>query len=286
MSGPATAHGTIVGNDDTHSSPSSGDEAAFPIAQRLSQTTLHPLNVSPDLLTRARQLADETGIAADLLLAILWQEQQWTQNQRGILGHLERKAWDLAEEAASRTVDPTISLGITHMKPPTARMVIRHFGLAAAGLPLSTLDDGELAELVAQNDEVDIMLTAYYLKYLRQEEPPGESPGLGAATDEDLFILYAADTAQVREYNALYGSSTAHRSGDILPRMRDYNAFTQWLADTRAWEALTFAQRRQALEQLAATTQAGERIVLKTPYPLPDSIQIHVTGTGSAPGAE
>ncbi|NXY96497.1 hypothetical protein HYE82_19300 [Streptomyces sp. BR123] len=74
----------------------------------------HPINVSPAQFAALNRAAAETGISRKLLLAILWQEQQWYQNfSPGLTGPLAQAGrifnWTLQQtlkpdkSSASRT---------------------------------------------------------------------------------------------------------------------------------------------------------------------------------------
>ncbi|WP_171161714.1 hypothetical protein [Streptomyces sp. I05A-00742] len=205
----------------------------------------HRINVTASQLAAVDRAAKETGMSKNLLLAILWQEQQWYQNvtgsPNGLLGGLGRIFdWSLEE-----TVKPDKSLGITHMKLKTARNVIRDNpnAFTVNGTYLGSLDDAQLTKYIEENPNEDIRLSAHHLKDL-QKNP------YGARTDKQLFVLYAADTPQVREANERYGDETANRGGAIRHRAANWDALQPHIADTQRWESFTPEQRAEAMRQL------------------------------------
>ncbi|WP_244190718.1 hypothetical protein [Streptomyces caeruleatus] len=119
-----------------------------------------------------------------LLLAILWQEQQWWQNHdRDLKGPLPWGGglfdWTLRE-----TVKPDKSLGITHMKLETVRDTLDSHNMmfkTADGGFVSELSDSQLTKYIEQNPNEAIRLSAYHLKDLRDKDE------YGAGTDKQLF---------------------------------------------------------------------------------------------------
>ncbi|WP_063820205.1 hypothetical protein [Streptomyces hygroscopicus] len=222
----------------------------------------HPVNVSPSQLAAVERAARETGMSKTLLLAILWQEQQWYQNYdkdgHGLLPGIGRMFnWTLQQ-----TIKPDKSLGITHMKLGTARKVMadnRDVFTTADGTYLGDLSDAQLAKYIEENPNEDIRLSAYYLKQLRQNP-------YGSETDKQLFMLYAADTPDVREKNESYGDDSDHRGGDIKARAENWDKLQPYLEDAQAWEALSDEERRKALEQLAGDTPKGHSFTIDPIY--------------------
>jgi hypothetical protein len=251
------------------------DGSPLNIALRLAGGAggLHPVNVSAAQLAAVDRAASETGVSRTLLLGILWQEQQWYQNYdrdgRGLLpsiGHIFD--WTLEQSAK-----PDKSLGITHMKLDTAREVVtnhRDQFTVNGGRHLTDLSDAELAKYIEEHPDEDVRLSAYYLKDLRRNP-------YGAHTDKQLFLLYAADTPEVREANERYGDDTAPRGGAIHERAGNWDRLTPHLQDAQSWAELTDEQRDHALAQLESQTPAGHSLSLDPIYPAEGSY----TGTGT-----
>ncbi|MFJ6523033.1 hypothetical protein ACIQJ4_32830 [Streptomyces filamentosus] len=245
------------------------------IALRLSGGLdgLHPINVPPNVLSAVNLASAETGISRKLLLSILWQEQQWYQNHnpslRGPLSEFGRFFdWSL-----TLGPKPDKSLGITHMKTDTARAVVEKYReqfQLEDGRHLADLSDAELAALIEHQPELDVRLSAYHLKGLREDDH-------GSDTDKQLFTLYAADTPDVREKNEQYGDESEHRGGDIKARGRNWDAIEPHLDDAMVWEALTDEERLEAIRHLESQTPAGHHVSLETLY---RSGQTTGTGTG------
>ncbi|GAA1892366.1 hypothetical protein [Streptantibioticus ferralitis] len=247
------------------------------IALRLSSGPdgLHPLNVSPTQLDAIRRASQDTGISEQLLMSIVWQEQQWYQNSDPSLDGPEAWFGHIFDWALQQSAKPDKSLGITHMKIPTARQVIANDPAAFTvdGTYLGDLSDAQLTKYVEENPNEDIRLSAHYLAQMKQNSH-------GAVTDKQLFLLYAADTPQMRDANAQYGDDTAPRGGDIHARAEHWDQLQPHLQDAGAWGSLTDAQRQQALSQLASQTPAGHHIGLDPLYAPPGAI---TTGDGSGP---
>ncbi|MFB7935541.1 hypothetical protein [Streptomyces sp. NPDC056049] len=245
------------------------------IALRLSGGLdgLHPINVPPNVLSAVNLASAETGISRKLLLSILWQEQQWYQNHnpslRGPLSEFGRFFnWGL-----TLGLKPDKSLGITHVKTDTARGVADTYRDAFQledGRYLADLSDHELAALIEHQPELDVRLSAYYLMDLQQNQH-------GAGTDKQLFTLYAADDADVRDKNEQYGDESEHRGNAIKARGNNWDAIEPHLDDAMAWEALTDEERLEAIRQLESQTPAGHHVSLETLY---RSGQTTGTGTG------
>ncbi|MET9377897.1 hypothetical protein ABZX98_27840 [Streptomyces sp. NPDC002992] len=234
---------------------------------------VHPINVPPNVLDAVRLASAETGISRKLLLAILWQEQQWYQNHNpGLRGPLTEFGrffnWGL-----TLYPKPDKSLGITHMKLPTARSVIEEYPdrfRLTDGRSLGDLSDAELAAEIEADPELDVRLSAHYLAQLR------ENP-YGADTDKQLFTLYAADTPDVREKNEQYGDESDPRGGDIKARGRNWDEIEAHVEDAMAWEDLTDEERAEAIRQLESQTPAGHHVSIEPIY----SAGSQTTGTGS-----
>ncbi len=245
------------------------------IALRLSGGLdgLHPINVPPNVLTAVNLASTETGISRKLLLAILWQEQQWYQNHNPSLRGPLTEFGRFFDWSLTLTAKPDKSLGITHMKTDTARTVVEKYRdkfQLEDGRYLADLSDTELAALIEHQPELDVRLSAYHLAALRDDE-------YGAKTDKQLFTLYAADTPDVREKNEQYGDESEHRGGDIKARGKNWDAIEPHLDDAMAWEALTDEERLEALRQLESQTPAGHGVSLETLY---RAGQTTGTGTG------
>lgn len=240
------------------------DNSPLAIALRLSGGLdgLHPVNVPPTVLAAVDRAAQETNISRKLLLAILWQEQQWYQNHnpslRGPLTEFGRFFdWSLAVGPY-----PGKSLGITHMKLETARRTIENHPQAfrlADGRSLGDVSDAELAAEIEADPELDVRLSAYHLQDL------GMNP-YGARTDKDLFVLYSADTPEVRELNEQHGTESGRRGGDIRPRGENWDRIEPHLEDAMAWEALSEEERALAVAQLESQTPAGHHVSVDPIY--------------------
>lgn len=145
-------------------------------------------------------------------MSILWQEQQWYQNGDPGLGGPQGWFGHVFDWALEGTAKPGKSIGITHMKLATARQVIANDPAAfmTDGRSLNDLSDSQLTKYMEENPNEDIRLSAHYLAQLQQNQH-------GATTDKDLFLLYAADTQQVRDANSQYGDDTGPRGGASHP---------------------------------------------------------------------
>ncbi|MGC5394248.1 hypothetical protein ACPXCP_00685 [Streptomyces sp. DT20] len=245
------------------------------IALRLAGGTdgLHPINVSPAQLAAVDSAARETGMSRKLLLAIVWQEQQWYQNHnpslRGPLSSFGR----IFDWTLQQTIKPDKSLGITHMKLETARTIIGHNQerfTSSDGTYLGDLNDSQLTKYIEENPDQDIRLSAFYLKEL-QEQP------YGADTDKQLFTLYAADTPDVREKNEQNGDESGARGADIKVRGENWDKLQPHLDDAMAWDALSDEERAKAIRQLESDTPAGHHVSIEPIYAAGGP----TTGTGS-----
>ncbi|MEU4895486.1 hypothetical protein AB0B12_15135 [Streptomyces sp. NPDC044780] len=231
----------------------------------------HPINVSPSQLAAVERAARETGVSKTLLLSILWQEQQWYQNYdqdgHGLLPTIGRIFnWTLQQ-----TIKPDKSLGITHIKLQTARNVIEQHRQAFTtqdGTYLGDLSDAQLTKYIEEYPNEDIRLSAYYLQELRKNP-------YGADTDKQLFMLYAADTPDVREKNEQYGDDSDPRGGAIKSRAENWDKLQPYIEDAQAWEALSDEERQKALEQLESDTPKGHSITIDPIY----GSESHGTGT-------
>ncbi|GAA2397489.1 hypothetical protein GCM10010420_24350 [Streptomyces glaucosporus] len=162
------------------------DNSPLGIALRISDGLdgLHRVNVPPTILAAVDRASLETGVSKKLLLAILWQEQQWYQNYESSLrGPLTEAGRLLNWGSLTVGVFPDKSLGITHVKLDTAREIIKNhpqaFCLDDGGI-LSDVSDTQLAAEIEANPELNVRLSAYYLLDL------GENP-YGARSEKDLF---------------------------------------------------------------------------------------------------
>ncbi|SFL06254.1 hypothetical protein [Streptomyces pini] len=240
------------------------DDSPLGIALRLSGGLdgLHRINVPPTVLAAVDRAALETGMSRKLLLAVLWQEQQWHQNHspslRGPVTEFGRLFnWSLAVGPK-----PDKSLGITHIKLETAREVLeknREVFKLTDGRYMSELTDAELAAEIEANPQLDVRLSAYHLKELK-EDP------YGSRSDKDLFVLYAADTPEVRELNETYGDESGRRGGDIKTRGENWDRIEPHLEDAMAWEALGDEERAQAVEQLKSQTPVPRDVYIEPIY--------------------
>ncbi|WP_344339328.1 class I SAM-dependent methyltransferase, partial [Kitasatospora putterlickiae] len=233
--------------------------SALAVALRLQggASGLHGINVSPAQIEAARKASAETGMSLDLILAIMWQEQQWYQNYEPNLDGPLTAAGRRANWASEETFKPDKSLGITHIKLATARGVINEFPGSFPGL--GRLSDSQLAKYIEENPNEDIRLSAYYMKQL-QKSPHG------ATTDKQLFMLYAADTPQVRDSNARYGDDSAQRRAAIKDRADNWDRLQEALRDANAWNGLPESERRKALDVLAAQTPYDREVDLNPLY--------------------
>ncbi|MGV9311758.1 hypothetical protein ACWDR0_06135 [Streptomyces sp. NPDC003691] len=226
------------------------------IALRLSGGLdgVHPINVPPTVLAAVDRAARETGMSRKLLLAILWQEQQWYQNFNpsgsGIWASFGRFA-NWAAIASGQVPDK--SLGIVHIKPESARKVAADNAgkfMLTDGRDVKDLSNEELAVLIENDPDLSVRLAAHHLAALQANQH-------GSATDKHLFLLYAADTPQMRESNEQYGDESGPRGGAIRPRANNWDRIEPHLDDAMAWNDLTPEQRAQAFEQVRSQAPAG-----------------------------
>ncbi|MFD0375549.1 hypothetical protein [Streptomyces sp. NPDC127112] len=253
-----------------------GSPLAIALALSGGVDGLHPINVSPAQFAAVTRASAETGISRKLLLAILWQEQQWYQNfspsLKGPLPEFGRFFdWTLEE-----SIKPDKSLGITHMKSGTARQVLENHREAftlADGTFLGSLGDAELTKYIEKNPDENIRMSAYYLNDLERNP-------YGARTDKQLFTLYAADTPEVRELNEQYSDESGSRGGDIRHRGENWDKVEPHLDDAMAWYALTDEQRATAMRQLESQTPAGHHVSIDPIYHEGGGPN---TGTGTGP---
>lgn len=240
------------------------DDSPLGIALRLSGGLdgLHRINVPPTVLAAVDRAALETGMSRKLLLAILWQEQQWHQNHspglRGPVTEFGRLFnWSLAVGPY-----PEKSLGITHMKLETARRTIENhpqgFRLVD-GRSLGDVSDAELAAEIEADPGLNVRLSAYHLQDLK------ENP-YGANTEKDLFILYSADTPAVRELNEQYGDESEERQNDIRPRGENWDRIVPHIEDAMAWYALPEEERSRAIDQMESQVPRGHRFSIDPIY--------------------
>ncbi|MBZ4318116.1 hypothetical protein [Streptomyces huiliensis] len=234
---------------------------ALRLAGRVKKDGLHPVNVSPAQIAAMERAAKETGMSRTLLLAILWQEQQAYQNQEKTDGGPRTAYGRLRDFMLEETIKPDKSLGIAHMKLKTARAVIAAHTdrFTAEGRSLNELSDRQLTKYIEENPNEDIRLSAYYLKDLKKNP-------YGARSDKHLFMLYAADTQQVREYNERYGDATEGRDGAIGRRAANWDQLKPHLEDAQRWDGLSDAQRERAIKQLESQAPKGRYIDLSPLY--------------------
>jgi hypothetical protein len=239
--------------------------------------TVHPLNINAEEMQAIQEASKETGISQDLLMAIVWQEQQWYQNVDPGQDSALAEGGHIFDWTLEQSIKPDKSLGITHMKLATAREVIKgnQQAFTINGTYLGDLSNSQLTKYIEENPSVDIRLSAYDLKLLKANPH-------GAKTDKQLFLLYAADTPQVRDANELYGDATAPRGGAIHSRAANWDKLQGPLRDTKAWAALTDAQRKAAMATIAADIPTGQSVTLSPLY-TPDGVETTVYGTGPVP---
>ncbi|MER5495036.1 hypothetical protein [Streptomyces sp. NPDC002490] len=241
------------------------DGGPLAVALRLShglETDIHPINVPRHVLDSVKTASAETGISRKLLLAVLWQEQQWYQNHSPGLSGPVTEAGRFLNWAASQTLKPDKSLGITHIKPATARRVLDEYPnrfRLTDGRTLNDATDAELAAEIESNPQLDVRLSAHYLAMLQEDEH-------GATTDKQLFTLYAADSSDVREKNEQFGDDSDYRGHSIQARGRNWDRIEPHLDDAMAWHDLTDGERTRAMEQLESQTPAGHHVALAPIY--------------------
>ncbi|MFE0421960.1 hypothetical protein [Streptomyces sp. NPDC058953] len=246
------------------------------IALRLSggRDGVHHLNVPPSVLAAVNKASAETGISRKLLLATLWQEQQWYQNWnpsgRGFLTEMGRFA-NWAAIASGQVTDK--SLGIVHIKPDSARAVATRYESSfqlEGGRPIKDLSNDELAVLIENDPELSVRFAAHHLKMIEENQH-------GASTDKQLFLLYAADTPQMRESNEQYGDESGPRGGAIKPRGNNWDRIEPHLDDAMAWNELTESERDRAFEQVRSQVPAGDHVSV-------DSVMRHDGAAGKGTG--
>ena len=250
-------------------------KTALELAMRLQSPPdgVESINISETELQAVNRAARETNISKKLLLAILWQEQQWYQK----VGSLDSPAvtagrifnWSLAE-----TVKPDKSLGITHIKPETARKILDEHPNAFPtqdGGNVNDLNDSQLNKYIEERPDEAIRMAAYHLRDTR------EKSSHGADSDRDLFILYAADTPEVREMNEKHGDDSSERGDAIKARIDNWNKIESHLDDSLEWNRLTEEERSEAREQLESQTPAGHNVSIE---PI---IRGPLSGNGTAP---
>ncbi|WP_410636181.1 hypothetical protein [Amycolatopsis sp. cmx-4-83] len=239
-----------------------GGDSASDIANRLKNRPddVHEVNISPDLLDEVRKISKETGISEGLLMAILWQEEQWYQQWEKNGGPVTELGHVLNEEVQG--VKPDKSLGITHVKLDAAREVIGKNPAAFTedGQYLGDLTDAELVQRIEQDRNLDVKLSGYYLAELKKNP-------YGAETDKQLFILYATgDDPATRANNHEFGDATAPRQNDIRPRAENWDRLQPRLADAADWASVSEPERQRALSGLAYETHVGEKVDLHPVY--------------------
>lgn len=233
------------------------------IALRLSGGLdgVHRINVPPSVLDAVNKAAKETGVSRKLILATLWQEQQWYQNfDRGLRSPVS-EAWRVAEWIAASSFKPDKSLGITHMKLETARTVLEQYPdqfLLEDGRSLRDVSDTELAAKIEGNPDLDVRLSAYLLRH------SGDDPE-GSDTDKQLFVLYAADTPQVRGDNERYGDESEYRENVVRTRSESWDTVEPHLDDALAWWDLSDKERADTMAQLQSQAP-GEQVSLNPIY--------------------
>ncbi|MGA4839886.1 hypothetical protein [Streptomyces sp. G45] len=249
-----------------------GSPLAIALRLRGGLGGVHRINVPPSVLDAVDRAARETGVSRKVILATLWQEQQWYQNHeprlRGPLSEIGR----FGEWLWSQTVDPGKSLGITHIKMPTARKVFEQnpgVFTMADGRPMSTLNDRELAAVIEHNPELSVRISAHLLADLRKNPE-------GSDTDKQLFVLYAADTGQVRGDNERYGDEAEYRRNIVHTRSKSWDEVEPHIDDAMAWHGLTDEERAGALRKLESQAPPGSHVHLEPIY----GDQVGGVGTG------
>lgn len=238
---------------------------------------VHPINISEEALQAVQAASLETGVSEKLLLAIVWQEQQWYQNIDPGMDSLVTGRGRLFDWALEQSIKPDKSLGITHMKIATARKVMDadQGAFRENGQYLGDLSDTQLAKYIEENPGEDIRLSAYYLRQMKLDPH-------GTGSDKQLFLLYAADTPKVRDANARYGDATAPRGGAIHERAENWDRLKPGLDDAQEWAALSDEQRRAALAALAVDIPKGQKVDLSPVY-APAGVDTVIEGTGPVP---
>ncbi|MGH8884603.1 MAG: hypothetical protein ACRDYX_05415 [Egibacteraceae bacterium] len=251
------------------------ERIALDIARQLLQYQDHPVNLSPELVQYAREVARQVGISEQLMLMILWQEQQWYQNADPA-GPVDEFGqffnWSLRELG----IRPDKSLGVAHMKVSTLRDLIRtHHLTDVNGRDLNSYSDDELAKWLEVDQRSAIYLAGLYLKDLQHKQ--------GDWSDKQTFYLYASDSDQVREGNRKFGDATEGRQNEIYERGKNWDRVMPAIDAALEWERLSPEERRRALETLAAQRSPDppligeperQRVHLNFPYPPPPGVQI------------
>jgi hypothetical protein len=203
----------------------------------------HPLNVQPSLMTAARQAAQRYGISPDLLSMILWQEQQWYQNEGGTKGVMPWIGHQL-NDGYQDYVDPTKSMGITHIKAQTALDVLSRDGVKDEnGRLYNTYSPSDIGSKLEDDPRFAIDVTARYLGQIQGE------PG-GNWSDKQTFFIYAADGGNTRDNNRKYGDATDGRLGAIHQRGVNWDKVAPSIEAQQLWSRLSPADRNRALQQL------------------------------------
>ncbi|MFD5697991.1 hypothetical protein [Streptomyces lasiicapitis] len=259
-----TIEGLIAIKDPELARQALDPNSPLAIALRLSggRDGVHPINVPQSVLDAVDRASRETGVSRKLLLATLWQEQQWYQNREpGLRGPLS-EVGRFGEWLAAQTFMPSKSMGITHVKMATARKVFENnpgVFTMADGRPMSTLDDRELAAVIEHNPELSVRLSAHLLADLRKDPE-------GSDTDKQLFVLYAADTGQVRGDNERYGDESEYRENIIHTRGESWDKVEPHIDDAMAWQSLTDKQRADAISKLESQAPAGHYVPVDPIY--------------------
>jgi hypothetical protein len=238
---------------------------------------VHFVNISEEQMQALKAASLETGVSEDLLLAIVWQEQQWYQNFDSGTDSFVADAGRIFDWTLEQTIKPDKSLGITHMKIATARKVMdsARRDYTVNGQFIGDLSDAQLAKWIEENPGEDIRLSAYYLAQMKRDPH-------GSGSDKQLFLLYAADTPQVRDANARYGDATGPRGGAIHDRATNWDRLQPDLKDAQDWAALSDEQRRVALAALSVDIPTGQKVDLSPVY-APAGVDTVIQGTGPIP---
>ncbi|HEX6467848.1 MAG TPA: hypothetical protein VF069_02035 [Streptosporangiaceae bacterium] len=243
-----------------------GDYATA-LATQLAGFSEHPVNLPPELIAYARQAARKYGISDTLMLMILWQEQQWYQNYgsgNGPIGALGR--WF---DRTVQDIKGDKSMGVTHMKPDTAREVLARDGARDEhGRLYSTYSDDELAANLEDDPRFAIDTTARYLSQIKSEPDHW--------SDKQTFLTYAADNEEMREANRRAGDSTDARGFAIRDRAENWDRVAPKIEAEQAWERLSPDDRQRAL---GAMGSPGSQVVLNLPYTPAAGVDVAAEGT-------
>lgn len=216
------------------------------LATRLAKTIDtpgHPLNVQPSLMAAARQAAQRYGISENLLSMILWQEQQWYQNDGGTKGIMPWIGHQF-NDGLQETLRPNKSMGITHLKAQTALDVLARDGVKDENGRLhKTYSQSDIASKLEDDPRFAIDVAARYLGQIQGEAG-------GNWSDKQTFFIYSADGNDVRTGNRKYGDATDGRGFAIHQRGVNFDKVAPSIQAQQLWSRLSPADRARALQQL------------------------------------